>query len=137
MLRDEAAHQRLALAIVEIDELHTGSGEQILSAFEVSVLADDHRTNFEEQRRSGAHHAGTQRTDQHELVPVSPPPGVANADHLGMRRRIASLDAQIVSASDDFAIPFRKYRSDRQPTFIQTFACLRYRREKKLVIVHV
>ena len=136
MLRDEGAHEGLAFWIVHIHELHTGAREEVLSAYEVGVLADDHARDFEQQRRPGTHHAGTQCAHQYQPIPVPSPTCIANADDLGVCRRVACLDAQVMSGRNDLAIRIREHRSDRQATFIQTFPRLIDCCEKKLVLVH-
>ena len=136
MLRDEGAHEGLALWIVHIHELHTGAREEIFSALEVGVLADDHGRDFEEQRRPGTHHAWTQCAHQYQPIPVPPSAGIADADDLSVCRRVACLDTQVMSGGNDLAIRIREHRSNRQSTFLQTFPRLIDCCEKKLVLVH-
>lgn len=137
MLRDEAVHQRLAFSSVEINELHTSAHEEVLSASKVGVLADDHDGDFEKERGPSAHHARTERAYKYQPIPIPAPPSIADANNLGVSRRVAVLDPQVVSTRNDVAIAVSEYRPDRQAAFIPAFAGLCDCCLKKLVLVHV
>src|SRR5262249_10745277 len=97
----KAAHHFYALRIVEHFDGNASLYKQMLSSKKIAVLADDDCRNAEEQRRSCAHDARTQRADQSELMPIAAASGVADADDFGVGGRIAGLNAQVVAAGND------------------------------------
>src|SRR5215471_16900917 len=99
----ESLHHLDALRVLKNAAFDSISGEQLFSAFEVLIFADDHFRNLVQQRGSAAHDARAERADQHQLVPVPAASGVADADHFTVSRGVASLNSQIATARDDFA----------------------------------
>lgn len=95
----------------------------MLSTEEIAVLADDDYGNAEQQSRSGAHHARTQRADQREPIPVASPSRITDACYFGMSCRIASLYAQVVTTRDDLSSRIGQHRPDGQAAFTQTEFC--------------
>jgi hypothetical protein len=100
----EFTHHADALLIVEHHDPRTVLPEEILSAQKVSILANHDTGNAKQQCGARAHDAGAQSADQLQLRPIPPAAGVAEAYGFGMRRRIAALHSQIMSAGHNLPL---------------------------------
>lgn len=119
MLADEVGHYLNAFGVIENYELHTTLAEEVFRAHKIAMFPDDYAWNAIEYRRSRAHNARTERADQGQFVPVAAASGVADANRFGMRRGIAGLDAQIVSAGYEVARMIDENGTNRQSAFSQ------------------
>jgi len=117
VLFDEAAHHLYALRIVEHFDRNPSFSKQVLRSKKIAILTDDDTRNAKQQRRSGAHDAGTQRADENELLPIAAASGVSDADHFGVRGGIAILNSQVVAAGNDVSCAVGENRADRQAVF--------------------
>src|SRR5215467_3064043 len=104
MIADEITHQLNTRGVLDDRQLYAILPEQIFGALEIHVLADDNARNFVEQRRTSTHYARTECADQDQLRPVSPSACIANADDLGMSRRISGLHSQVVPSRHNASI---------------------------------
>src|SRR5215471_15281151 len=98
---DKIPHHLNTFRILKYNALHSVGSKKFFSAFEIMVFADDHSGNFVEQACSRTHDARAQSAYQDEFVPIGPPSSVANANHFCVRRRIASLDTQIMASGNN------------------------------------
>jgi hypothetical protein len=130
-------HELDAIAIVEYDKLHSALSEQVFCAHEIPVLAYDNSWNAVEQRRSGAHDARAQGTDERQCGPVAAPSGIANADDLSVRSGIAGLHAEIVSARDDATFSVNQDGADGQSTLPQSRLCFLQRLLQQTCVIHM
>ena len=93
MRGDELAHHSDTFSIVENDDAGAVLLEQILSAFEVTILSDDDPWDAIKQRGARTHNAGTQSADQGQLRPISSAARMAKANGFCMRRGISTLNS--------------------------------------------
>src|SRR5690348_11854364 len=100
MPRDKAAHHFHTFRIIEHCNCDSSLSKQVLSSKKIAVLTDDDGWNAEEQRRSCAHDARTQRAYEDELMPIATSSGVPDADDFRVCRGITLLNAQVVSTGD-------------------------------------
>jgi len=119
MRADEFAHHANAFRIVEHYDPGAVLPEEVFRAEEVSILSNHDAGNPEQQGRTRAHDAGTQRADQRQLRPIATSPRVAQAHCFGVRRGIAALHAQVVSPGHNLTLSVRQNRADRQSAFAQ------------------
>src|SRR4029077_11097857 len=112
----ELSHHLNARRILHDRESHSVLAEQFFGTQKILIFTDDHVRDSVQQTGSSTHHAGTERTDQRQLRPITPPAGIADADDLGMRRRIAALHTQVVAPGYDASLRVGEHRSNRQPT---------------------
>ena len=70
-------------------------------------------------------------------MPVPAPARIADADCLGMRRRISRLHAEVVTARDNPSRAVRQYRPDGQAAFAETeFRLLQCLLQERPIVRH-
>jgi hypothetical protein len=106
---DEFRHQLNTFGIIQHREMHAPLPKKIFGAKKVSVLSDDDAGDAVEQGRARTHDARAEGADQRQFVPVAPAARMANANRLGMRGRIATLYAQVVTAGQDLTVAVGQY----------------------------
>ncbi len=136
MIANEVPHQLNAILIVDDGKFNPVLAEEVFGSEEVLVFSDDDAGDAIEQRRTGAHDAGTEGADEDEFVPVSTAAGVANADSFGVSGGISGLDAKVVTSGYDASIACGKDGADGESALAKSSAGFRQRFQQKSFMGH-
>ena len=110
-------HKLNASIVIENTDFDTMGPHPIFSAEKGAILTDNYAWDLEENGGPRAHGTRAKCRHERELLPVPASPGVANANDLCVRRRVARLDPLIMTASNDLSVWTYQCRSYRDTAF--------------------